>query len=177
MADTLTGTNDNAKISSVTNCYVLLGVSLPLMLLLPPPASGIMSVALLAGIIWAYNLRGKSVAGSLSHNHARWMIRTFWISSLYICIAALIAGSIISANTDASAIQNLSQALTDASATPEQIEAMVQEFLSTNVEFMTITVLICLVPVLFHAIARFYLGFRWVKAGQMVPRLTTWWVR
>lgn len=166
-----------ADTSSIMRCYVLVGLGMPMMFLPVSIVSGIGMLLMLIGVIWAYRLRARSAPDDLVRNHAIWLIRSFWISSLYFIAAMGFTGAVISANADTSAIQNMSQGITDGSLTPDQVAGMVAEYMATNAHLILITTLLCFAPVVFHIIARCVLGYRRADKGLPVERLKTWLIR
>jgi uncharacterized membrane protein len=163
--------------SSAMRCYALLGLGMPLALAPMPVIAGIGFFAVMIGIVWAYRIRQKPSAGDLLYNHGRWMVRTFWISSLYMMIAMVLSSSIISSNADKTAIEGMAKALETGALSPQDIAAMVHAYLETNRTLMTVTTLICFGPIVFFVLARFFIGYRLAEAGRPIGNIKTWLIR
>lgn len=167
--------NDMVDTSSLLRCYVLLGLGLPMTFMPLGFLSGFGLLMLVIGVIWAYRLRKRE--GELFANHSRWMIRTFWISSLYFLIAMMLSGAIISGNSDATAIEQLNALMAENAASPEQINALMFEFQATNHDLILVTTLVCFVPAVFHSVARYGIGYHRAWKGLPIEKVTTWLIR
>ncbi|MBU6235729.1 MAG: hypothetical protein KGQ41_07785 [Alphaproteobacteria bacterium] len=156
-----------ADTSSIMRCYVVLAIGM-LTAFLPYRIVGIIGmVALVCGTIWAYRLRKQD--GELFKNHASWMIRTFWISSLYFLIGMLVSSSIVSSNGDATVLSTITPEMTD-----EEMAAILLAYKEANKDLILITTLICFGPVMFFVLARFFIGYRKAEKDELIANLKTW---
>lgn len=164
--------NDTVDTSPLLQCYVLLVLALPATFMPVTLLSGLAVLALLGGVIWAYCLRGRE--NELFKNHGRWMVRTFWISSLFFLTAIILSGSIISANADSSDLERMTGLIETGAGTPEDIAALMTAFIEKNKTLITVTSLAFFAPAVLHSVLRFVKGYRRADAGKPVENVTSW---
>lgn len=164
----------NDDMTQLTRCYGVLAVSMPLTFLPIGVTSTIGFVGLLIGVIWAYMLKKRENPSELVANHSRWMVRTFWISSLFCIIAIILAGITISSNANNAALAELNALNQSGNPDPVKIQQLLQQFQDDNKPLLLWgTVGYLAIPIIF-AIARFVKGFRLAKQGALLPDVKTW---
>lgn len=111
-------------------------------------------------IIAAYILRKKLIADSFEHNHASFIIRTFWIWSSLLVIGMVIAGLIISKYGDMTAIDNLTNAAMNGEI-PDEAAAnrTAAEYFATNFQLILKTTILCLLPAQIYAGIKTFKGY------------------
>jgi uncharacterized membrane protein len=173
MNDTATPVDQTVDTSGLLKCYVLLAIGLPMTFVQLSFLSGIALIMMLIGIIWAYRLRKRP--GELFANHGSWMVRTFWISSLYFILATVLWAAVFSANADKSAIEPMIAGMKAGTAAPEDIQNAMWQFQNTNKWLLLWSLLGCYIFPVVHAVARFIKGYRAAYAGRGIDNLKTWW--
>jgi len=171
MTDIATST---PEITELKRCYGCLAIGLPLTFL--PIAWWSMAgiVLMLIGIIWAYVLRSREGASELVHNHGRWQVRTFWISSVFAFIAVMLAGMTVSGNANNAALVKMQEMSAGGQISQDQIEALTNQYMSDNAPvLMWASIGYLSIPII-YAIARFVKGYRLASAGKPVENIKTW---
>lgn len=161
---------------SLTRCYGLLAVGLPLTFMPSGPWAGIGIVLMLAGIIWAYSMRKRENVTPFVANHAQWMIRTFWIGGLFSILAIALAGMTVSANANNAAIAQMT-ALSQQEGKevdPAQIQVLLDQFRADNAPLLLWATIGYLIMPVGFSIARFIHGYRLAQKGQMLPKVKSW---
>ncbi|MCB1537432.1 MAG: hypothetical protein H6865_01755 [Rhodospirillales bacterium] len=160
---------------SVLRCYLLLGVSLPLAFSPIGVLAGPFFLAMIAGVIWAYRLRGR--ADPMAAMHGRWMVRTFWISSIFFVVGMLAAGALIHANADQTPLIETLGQYPSVDAVPEDVRiSVITRFYELNARLMLMITLGCMAPPLLYTLARLIRGGRMAHKGQDLPNVKSWWL-
>lgn len=167
--------SQNSDITAITRCYLLLALGMPLTFLPLAQWAFVGMICLAIGVVWAYMLKKRDNPSELVANHARWMIRTFWISSLYAAIAIVLAGITVSGNADNTALAQLNQLTADGSTpSEEQVRALAMQFQSDNAPLlMWATIGYLSIPILF-AVLRYGRGYKLARGGNQVSNITSW---
>ncbi|NBX65584.1 MAG: hypothetical protein EBQ96_01135 [Proteobacteria bacterium] len=160
--------------SSVMRCYVLLGLGMAVGFTNMQLVSTIGVCAMLAGIFWAYKIRQKNEKESLIWNHAQWMVRTFWVSSVYAVIAMLLWSSTVYSNADFSSMHEYMAMLKTGKVVPGIAEKAATEFINTNGTILRWATVGFHGPVILFVLARFVKGYRLADAGKTIDNLKTW---
>jgi heme/copper-type cytochrome/quinol oxidase subunit 2 len=137
-------------------------------------ASTIGVFAMLVGIFWAYKIRKNTDAGGLIWNHAQWMIRTFWVSSVYAVIAMALWSSTVYSNADFTSLVQYKDMLKTGQVDPALIENSAREFAETNRTLMLGSTIGFHGPVILFVLARFFKGYRLADAGRPIENLKSW---
>jgi uncharacterized membrane protein len=131
-------------------------------------------LCLLIGIIWAYRLRRRP--SETFKNHARWMIRTFWISSLFFMLAIVVWIAVFASNADQSAINPMLDGMKAGTASPEDIRNAMITFEAANRNLLIWSTIGCFILPIIHATVRFVKGYRAADGGRLIANVTTWWL-
>lgn len=158
--------------SSLLRCYTLLALSLPVTFLPIGLMSGIAMAVLIGSTIWAYRFKRRD--DELFSNHGRWMLRTVGISSLFLFVAMLAAGMIVSSNSDRTALEQLIALQTSGEGTPQQMVDLLTQYQNTNFNLMIGATVGCFIPAFAYSLARFAKGYRLADAGKAVNNIKTW---
>lgn len=156
------------------NCYALLAVTMPA-ILLPNPLAMVALFGQIVGVIWAYRLRADKNDAFIA-SHGRWMVRTIWKSLLLFFIGICLYGSILSANADHTAMDALSYAISTGSASPDEITALAQKFETDNAGLIIIATLACFLPPNIYAWARYLRGYLRARKSQSLENVKSWTV-
>lgn len=160
--------------SSVMRCYVLLGLGMIFAFTNIQYVSAVAMGAMLWGIVWAYLMRRNAAAGGLVAVHTTWMIRTFWVSTVYAVVAVLLWSSVVYSNGDFSSMQEYETMLKTGKVDPAVSEAAALGFAADNRTLMNWATAICHGPVILFVLARMAKGYRLADAGRPVENLRTW---
>ena len=154
--------------------YGILGLCTPFAFARIPVVSPLALLIVLVGVVVAYRLRANKAPDGLLAAHGRWMVRTFWISSVYLLASMVLAGIISSIMIDPAAMQALNEGLKAAQDDAARITALLQEFNATNHAAMLVSTLVTLCPVVLFVMVRCYYGYRLADKGQVPARPAPW---
>lgn len=174
--------DENRK--AVMNMYALFAVTVILMLL-PYLSAALLSLAfLLVTLSLAYRLRGGADDHSFAQAHARYMVRTIWVSGLIALIGVIIAsvymlGGIQYAPFEACANELAAKGAAWAESAGYDavyaiIEPCVPGFIETNKILLLGAVLISGGPVLIYSGYRFGRGLARAAKGYTPPAGNGW---
>lgn len=111
----------------------------------------------------AYSLRRKYGEESLVHNHMTYLIRTFWISSLFFAIGFIAAGFYLSGKLDLAAIEEMSNTM------------MTGQFVVTdNVKLLAVVSLVSMGPSMIYFIYRAAKGLSRALRGHRMGNVKEW---
>ena len=162
--------------SQLIRAYGLLIIGFPLSFVPAGIISGLGWLLLLIGIIYAYRLKKRLADTVVGSNHVRWIIRTFWISSLYLSIAMTLQMLAVTMFADTSAIESLQQTLQSGNPSPDQVTLMLAEFQKTNSSLIIGSKVLTYGPCLLFFALRFIKGYRLAEAYKPVENVKTWWL-
>lgn len=161
-------------ITQLTRCYAILAISMPLTFVPVGATSMIAMISLLIGVIWVYVLKKRENPTELVASHSLWMIRTFWISSLFCAIAIGLAGVTISSNANNAALVELNALSQQGAPDPVKMEELLEKFRTDNKPLLLWGTVGYLILPIVYAVARFAKGFTLAKKGALLPNVKTW---
>lgn len=160
--------------SQIIRAYAMMVLGFPMAFIPMPILSGVGLLLMVVGIIYTYTVKKKLATSVVGRNHVQWILRTFWIASIYFLAGAVVAWMVVAANADAVAIEQLSHALEAGTATPDEITLMITEFQTTNAQLMGWSKIISFAPCLIFFALRFIKGYRLAEDYKEVPNVKTW---
>lgn len=111
----------------------------------------------------AYILRSKYGEDSLVHNHMTYLIRTFWISSLFFAIGFVAAGFYLSGKLDLAAIEEMSNTM------------LTGQFVVTeNMKLLAVVSLVSMGPSMIYFIYRVAKGLSRALRGHRMGNVKEW---
>ena len=125
---------------------------------------------LLAVMIATYIIRSRAQANDLNHNHMTYIIRTFWIGSLYLSVGILIASVLIYPKIDLTPLYNILEgrsAVTD----PDTLMA---ELFRINKDLLLYIGLPLVAPGIVFFIYRCVYGVSRAAKGHRVAKVNSW---
>lgn len=138
--------------------------------------SGFGALLLLVGIIYTYTIKRGLGDKPVSLNHRRWLIRTFWLTSLVMLVCIILAWGYTSTYADNTPIENMMLGLEDGSMTPELAIELTREYQLVNKTVIKIGDAIVAVPTVLYMLARMVRGYRLLDKHQAVANVKTWLV-
>ncbi|HEY8963702.1 MAG TPA: hypothetical protein VIN59_04480 [Alphaproteobacteria bacterium] len=160
--------------SDIIRAYALMVLGFPLSFVPMGIVSSLGIALLICGVIYAYRLKKRLSETVVGKNHVQWILRTFWISSAYWAIGALIAWMVVSSNSDSTAIQHLADAMESGAASPDEITLMITEFQTKNAPLLYWSKLLSFAPCVIFFALRFIKGYRLAEDYKPVPNVKTW---
>lgn len=160
--------------SSVMRCYVLLGLGMTIGFTNINMVASLGVLAMFAGIFWAYKIRRNASGEGVVWNHAQWMVRTFWISSVYALLAMALWSSTVYSNADFTSLEQYRDMLKTGKVDTALIETSVLQFKETNHDLMLWSTIGFHGPVILFVLVRFIKGYRMADAGKPIENLKTW---
>ena len=160
--------------SSALRCYVVMGLCVPLSAGLVPGVAAIAMVGAFISAIWAYRLRADKAPEGLVANHGSWMVRTFWISSLFFLVAIILSGSLVSANADPESAIAMNKAILAVPKNEVEIANALRHFQEVNKTLILIASLVSFVPPIIFVVVRCFNGYQRAYEGLPVENLKSW---
>ncbi len=160
--------------SSALRCYVVMGLAVPLSVGLVPGIAAIAMVVAFISAIWAYRLRADKAPDGLLANHGAWMVRTFWISSLFFLVAIILSGSLVSANADPESAIAMNKAILAVPKNDADITNALLYFQEVNKTLILLASLVSFLPPVIFVVARCFNGYQRAYAGLPVANLKSW---
>lgn len=164
--------------------YGAFGASLLLMLLPSMIAACISLVILLITMVMAYSMRKKSPAGSLSENHATYLIRTIWIGGLIGVITLALGSMYLLQNVDNTPLEPCTQNLAaqietlgpnvSATALQPYLQPCMDAFVKLNLRTLIISAALSIVPIMLYFAFRFARGLSRVTGGYRIAKPKSW---
>lgn len=163
-----------AEKKTVTNLYALMAVSI-LLTVVPHIAAGVLSLIFFAIAMGkAYKLRKSSEAHSLGENHATYIVRTIWISLLWVFVFTVFGSIYVFFEIDPLPLQACMNAILDqAGGDPSNMDAAnialmlepcMANFLEMNRGVFIAGLSVSAVPALLYIAYRFIKGLS--RAGK-----------
>jgi len=160
--------------SSALRCYVVMGLAIPLSVGLVPGIAAFAMVGTIISAIWAYRLRADKAPEGLIANHGSWMVRTFWISSLFFLIAIILSSSLVSANADPESAIAMNKAILAVPKNEVDIANALRNFQEVNKTLVLVASLVCFLPPIIFVVVRCFNGYQRAYAGLPVENLKSW---
>ena len=121
----------------------------------------------IAVIIAAYVLRGRSEQGSFQHSHMAYMIKSFWISSLFLALGTIAAFFL----ADHSIIhETVDTIMTGAILSEEQLKEILMNYARSN--FLVFSAVLS--PGVFYLTYRLIKGIIFAKDRKTIKNLKNW---
>ena len=147
--------------NTIASLYALIGAG-AIMMVIPYimlPLAGFSCT--LVGVITAYIYRFKNRGDDIMQFHMRYLIRTFWWSSLILTVGIILFGCVVFFNGDMSAINNLmASAERGIIPTESDVAAMQIRFIKANQFLILISAAVCLLPYPIYLFYRIFKGVR-----------------
>ena len=163
-----------ADTSNLLKAYGLLVIGMPMLYVTHIAVAVIGFFIVAASVMWVYRLRKEG--GALIENHARWIIRTFWLSTLYTFFFGVIFALVFSSHADSQGMDALMQGMQNGTASPDYVRQQVDGFYTLNHSLLIVDWLACFTPVVLHAVWRYIKGYRLADKGRYLPDVRTWWL-
>jgi len=161
---------------NITNIYALLAVSL-IMSFVPMMTAAVLAFAMfMAVLIGAYMFRKKAEAGSLTHDHMSYIIRTIWITGFFGIFSLAAAAIYVLQNYMPDALQPCAEAMLNAgeNASYAIVADCMPEFISDNKMVFLNGTLIGAAPIVIYIGYRLAKGLNRAVKGHRIGDLKNW---
>lgn len=176
--------HETAGQKAVLNLYAAMGVTIILSILPFASAALAASVFFIGVLSAAYMLRGKAALESFLENHATYIIRTLWISSLFAGITITLASFYMVGNIDYAPFESCAQKLSGMGLAAAEsasfmqiypyIEPCVDAFVSANHTVFINMTIIAGGPVIVYMAYRFFYGLSRARGGYRLANVKSW---
>ena len=146
---------------NILGVYALIACG-SVMMVIPHPTIPMAGIACsLVGFLSAYIYRWRNKADDIMQFHMTYIIRTIWWSSLIMLIGLILFCLVLFNNGDLSMIYSVmadaEKGILPTDATTRQMQA---EFVRTNIQLISVTAAVCLLPYPLYLIVRMFNGVR-----------------
>jgi uncharacterized membrane protein len=124
-------------------------------------------ILLLYGMMKAYRLRARSAEDSMTHNHMEFLIRTFWISSLFFLIGFAGAVVYLMKKLDLNAVNNILNSMENGMMTGQFV-------LTPDIKTLAIVSVAAIGPSIVYFIYRIAKGFARSLQGYRIGNVKAW---
>ena len=157
---------ENTK-NTIIRIYIIFIISIALNFVPSVSAQTIGALLFFIMIIAAYVYRFKSEKGSIMHSHMRYLIKSFWIASLFLAIGILLSTQF----ADHSAINNAVDNLMESTHLNEsQMQSVAMEYTKQNL----LVFAAALLPSVFYLLYRCIKGIIFLKKHKTFDDYNSW---
>ncbi len=174
---------DEKERKKILNLYGAFGAGL-LLSILPHAAAAALSLVFIIGVLMAAGaMRKKSAEGSLSENHAVFIIRTIWIGSFFAVITLIPGILYLLSSVDNAPLMDCLEAVASGQIDPASIsmqtgsdmfQPCMDDFMGSNRYAFIISLSITAIPVLLYFGMRFTRGLSRAMKGYRIANVKIW---
>lgn len=162
--------------AAAVRAYGMLVLGLILSLIPVMLVQGLGMTLLLVGIIYTYCIKAPAESKPITHNHRRWLIRTFWLSSILFIVGMVLLGSYIASNLNPEIMEQIQVLAQAENPDMEAIISLNQQLIDENKGRVFWGTILAYGPGVIYMLARLIRGYRLLDGFKTVENVKTWLV-